>query len=166
MDGSNERPARGTGARFFNAYRLAAYVLVLYALGHTMGTVARTPRFGEASDAVVGAMKSVHVVAQGADCTWYGFFRGFAVFVSIFMTFSALLAWRLGGITPAQRAPLAPVTWALVAGYGVSAVTAWLWFFPVPLVFSGAVTVLLAVACAGDTRSRLTTPATHPDAAT
>ena len=166
MVGSNDEPAKGIGARFFNAYRLTAYVLVLYALGHTMGTVVSTPRFGEQSDAVVGAMKTVHVVAQGADCTWYGFFRGFAVFVAIFLAFSSLLAWRLGGMTPEARAPLAPVTWALVAGYAVSLVTAWLWFFPVPIVFSGAVTVLLAVACAGDARSRASAVSPHPHPST
>jgi len=166
MDGSNERPAKGTGARFFNAYRLAAYVLVLYTLGHTTGAVVGTPRFGTDSDAVVAAMKTVHVAAQGADCTWYGFFRGFGAFIAIFMVFSAAMAWRLGGMTCDERAPLAPVVWALTASYAASAVTSWVYLFPVPVVFSTAVTLLLAVACAGDARLRATLASPHPHPST
>jgi hypothetical protein len=166
MDGSIDRPAKGTGARFFNAYRLAAYVLVLYGLGHTTGAVVGTPRFGTESDAVVTAMKTVHVAAQGADCTWYGFFRGFGAFISVFMAFSAVMAWRLGGMTRDERAPFALVVWALVASYAASAVTSWVYLSPMPVVFSTAVTALLAVACAGDARSRAALASCHPHPST
>jgi hypothetical protein len=33
---------RGVLTRYFNSYRLAAYVLVFYALGHTLGAVIAT----------------------------------------------------------------------------------------------------------------------------
>jgi hypothetical protein len=137
-------------ARYFNAYRLAAYALALYALGHTMGAVVSTPRFGPESDAVVAAMKSVHVAAMGANCTWYGFYRGFGIFVSIFFVFSAIMAWLLGGKSVEERLALAPLTWALFASYAVSIGTAWLYFFPMPLAFSALVTVLLGIAGLGD----------------
>jgi hypothetical protein len=93
----------GAAARHFNAYRLAAYTLILYALGHTLGAVVQTPQFGPESDAVVSAMKTVHVAAMGADCTWYGFYRGFGIFVSIFFVFSVVMAWHLGRMRAEDR---------------------------------------------------------------
>ena len=77
----------GGRARYFNAYRLASYVLFLYALGHTFGAVVATPKLGPESDAAVSAMKTVHVPAQGADCTY---------FFSAPRAFSAALAMLLG----------------------------------------------------------------------
>jgi hypothetical protein len=79
--------AQGAQARYFNVYRLAAYFLVFYTLGHTLGAVVATPRFGSESDSVVSAMKSVHVMSQGFNCTWYGFYRGMGSIVSLFFIF-------------------------------------------------------------------------------
>jgi hypothetical protein len=148
----------GARARYFNVYRLAAYTLVLYTLGHTGGAVIKTPHLGAESDAVVAMMKDVHVVAQGADCTWYGFYRGFGIFVSIFLAFSVVMAWRLGGMSVRERAAIAPLSWTLCAGYACSIVTGWAYFFPGPLVFSILVTVLLGIGCIGDLRSTTQTP--------
>jgi hypothetical protein len=140
-------------ARYFNVYRLASYALVLYTLGHTRGAVVGTPRFGPESDAVVESMKAVHVLVNGADCTWYGFYRGFGVFVSIFFVFSVVVTWKLGGMPARERAALAPLTWGLFACYGATIVTSWLWFFQAPLVFSTIITVLLGLGCLGDLRA-------------
>jgi hypothetical protein len=144
-------------SRYFNAYRLAAYVLVLYTLGHTFGAVIATPDFGSESMQVVTGMKAVHVVAQGADCTWYGFYRGFGIFVSLFFVFSLLVAWHVGGKTLEHRVALLPVTWALFASYAASIVTALVYFFPMPIIFSTAVTLLLGVACMRDQRAAIAT---------
>jgi hypothetical protein len=137
------RTHRGIRARYFNAYRLAAYVLVLFAYGHTFGAVIPTPQFGAESAAVASAMKTVHFAAQGANCTWYGFYRGFGIFVSIFFVFSALMAWHLGGRTVEERRAFAPVTWALFASFAGSIVTSSVYFFPAPIVFSILVTARL-----------------------
>ena len=68
---------RNALARYFNAYRVAAYLMIVYTLGHTFGAVTSTPQFGPDSDAVALSMKTVHVVAQGTDRTWYDFYQGF-----------------------------------------------------------------------------------------
>jgi hypothetical protein len=139
-------------ARYLNALRTTTYLLILYTLGHTFGAVVSTPQFGPASDAVVSMMKSVHVTAQGADGTWYGYYRGFGVIVSVYFLFAAVLTWHLGGMTPRERRPFAPVTWALFVSYVATAVVTWVWFFPVPLVFSMAIAALLGFTCLRDER--------------
>jgi hypothetical protein len=150
----NANQAQGFWARYFNAYRLAAYFLVLYALGHTFGAVVTTPDFGPQSAEVVASMKTVHVAAQGSDCTWYGFYTGFGYFVSIFFVFSVVMAWHVGGKTREQRIAFLPLSWTLVACYGVSVVTGVLYFFRMPILFSTVVTLLLGFACVGDERAR------------
>jgi hypothetical protein len=147
-------PLAGAPPRRINAYRIAAVVLVLFALGHTRGALLSTPRFGPASDAVAAAMKDVHLAAAGAsDCTWYGFYLGFGIIVSVFFLLSAVLAWHLGGKTARERAGLWPVSAALVASYAANLVITRLYFFPAPTVFSAAVTLLLGWGLASDLRA-------------
>jgi hypothetical protein len=141
-------------ARYFNAYRLAAYFLVFYTLGHTFGAVVTTPDFGAQSAEVVLAMKTVHVTSQGSDCTWYGFYQGFGYFVSIFFVYSVVMAWHVGGKTRKQRIAFLPLSWALVVCYGLSIVTGVLYFFRMPILLSTVVTLLLGIACVGDQRAR------------
>jgi len=141
---------RGILVRYFNAYRLAAYVLVFYALAHTLGAVIATPQFGAESDSVVSMMKSVHVIAQGSDATWYGFFRGFGWFITVFFVFSIVFAWFLGGKSGEFRAQLAPVTWSLFVSYVAGAVIAWKYLFMMPILFAIAVAALFGVGCIRD----------------
>ena len=143
-------PLRGVLARYFNPYRLAAYVLVVYTLGHTFGAVIATPEFGPASDSVVSMMKSVHIVAQGSDATWYGFYRGFGWFVSVFFIFSIVVTWYLGGKSAGDRVALTPVTWSLFVGHAAGSVIAWIYFFFAPILFSTAIAMLLGIGCVRD----------------
>jgi hypothetical protein len=141
---------RSVLARYLNSYRLAAYVLVFYALGHTLGAVVATPQFGAESDSVVSMMKSVRVLAQGSEATWYGFYRGFGWFVTVFFVFSIVLAWFVGGKSGEFRAQLAPVTWSLFVSYVAGAVIAWIYFFMMPILFAIAVAALFGIGCIGD----------------
>jgi hypothetical protein len=138
---------RGVASRYFNPFRVASYLLGLYTLGHTLGAVVNTPRFGPESDAVVAMMKSVHVTAQSADCTWYGFYRGFGLFVSVFFVLSLFVAWQLGGMNERERRPVLPIAWGLFASHVAGAVLAFVYFFPVPMAFSTAIAVLLGIGC-------------------
>jgi hypothetical protein len=133
--------------RHLNPFRLASYLLGLFTLGHTLGAVVTIPRFGPASDVVVTAMQSVHVRAQGADCTWYGFYRGFGWFVSIYLLLAAYVAWKLGGMDQAQRAVAMPFGWALLITQAATIPQAFIYFFPAPMVFNSAITLVLGIAC-------------------
>ncbi len=137
-------------ALYFNPYRLAAYALALYALGHTFGAVVQTPDLGAASDAVVSQMKSVHVSAAGWDTTWYHLYRGLGGLVSVFLVFSMVVCWYAGGRSRRDRLILAPILWALLASQAAGAVIAFAYLFSVPVFFSVLVAVLLGVGCFGD----------------
>lgn len=140
----------GTLNRYANPYRLATYLLVVFVLGHTGGAVLMTPDFGPASAPVVSAMKSVHVPAQGFDVTWYGFFRGFGAFISVFFIFSIVVTWYLAGTSARQRLELTPITWAVFLSYTACSTIAWKYLFLAPIVFSTAIAVLLGIGCVRD----------------
>lgn len=140
--------------RHFNFYRLASYTLGLFALGHTFGALANTPRFGSASDRVIGMMRSVPVLAQGTRTTWYNFYLAFGYFDTVFFLFSMVVAWFLGGRSPEERRALWPIAWALFASQvGALVIAGWL-LFPAPVIFSGLLVLLLGAGCIADTFAR------------
>ena len=65
-----------TRARYFNPLRIAAYVLVLYFLGHTWGALLSTPAFGAEGNAVLSAMKSVQFRLRGLRLHMVRLLRG------------------------------------------------------------------------------------------
>jgi hypothetical protein len=143
--------------KYLNPLRVTTVLLVFYCLGHTFGALVATPHFGVESDLVMTAMKSVHFIANGSRCTWWGFYLGFGYNVSIFFVFSAVLTWFLGGMSLSEQRRWAPILWALFASYAATVVLAVKYFFLPPIVFSSAITVLLGIQSL-----RLTRPSSAP----
>jgi hypothetical protein len=142
---ATERP--GFAARYLNPFRLAAYLLVLFCLGHSTGALISLPSFGAQGDAVLAAMRSTHFQCQMSDCTWLGFYLGFGWIVSIFFLASAAIAWFLGGLSRSEQRTLKPVAWTLFLSHTAAVVVVWTWFFIVPQVFATVVAVLLGYEC-------------------
>jgi hypothetical protein len=141
-------------ARRLNAYRLAACALVLLTLGHTLGAVVNTPHLGPAGDAIAEAMKQQLLTAEGWPVTWYGFFRGFGVIVSVFLVLAAAQAWFLGGLTGPERLRLALVTWGLFVALVANALVAWVYFFPVAFGLAFGATLLFGLGIGLDLAAR------------
>lgn len=137
----------GFAARYLNAFRLAAYVLVLFFLGHTMGALVNLPSFGPQGDAVLAAMRSTAFRCQTSTCTWFGFYMGFGILVSIFLLASAYIAWYLGGLDRSRQRALAPIAWTLFLSHAANAVVAWTYFFIAPQVFATVLALLLGYQC-------------------
>ena len=124
-------------------YRIAAVLLVLFAVGHTMGFRKTDPTWGV--DGLLGSLKQMHFNAQGFDRTYYDFYVGFGLFVSIFMVFAAVVAWGLGSLPAGTVASMPMVRWGFAICMGAITVLSWTNFFVVPVVFSGLITVCLVV---------------------
>lgn len=145
--------------RLFNPYRLASIVLLLNLLGHSFGALINTPDFGSESLRIAAIMKSAHFQAQGFDVTFYGFYEGFGWSVSVFLGFSAWITWVLGGWTVEFRRRLSAVTGALLLSYVLQLVICWKYFFPIPIVFTLVIILLLGV---GFLQDRRASPAASP----
>jgi len=125
-------------------YRVSSALLVLFALGHHFGFRRVDPRWG--ADAVVAAMRGTRFEVQGFSRTYWDFFTGFGLFVTVFLLFSAVLAWQLGGLLRDRLMLLPVLRWALaICSVGV-AILSWQYFFIAPGVFSSAVAMCLVLA--------------------
>ena len=125
--------------KWLRPYRLATYLLVLFCAGHTIGGMLAQKPLGPGADAVFAMMKSVHFTFNGADCTWYGFWFAFGLTVSLFLAFSAVVAWQL------DRWWNGPIAWSLLGAHAVNTWFSWRYFFAGPGVFSTLITALLAI---------------------
>jgi hypothetical protein len=125
-------------------YRIASVLLILFALGHTLGFRRVDPRWGV--DSTIGALRSTHFDVQGLNRTYWDFYVGFGLFVTVLLVFVAVLSWQLGGLSKEALSAMPLVTWGLAICFVLVTFLSWKYFFVVPMVFSGVVTICLILA--------------------
>ena len=126
-----------------NLYGIAAALLIVFAAGHSFGALIHTKSFGAQADAVATAMSTVRFACTREDCSWQQFYLGFGWFCTVFMLFSAYVAWYIGSRHPEEQSTLAPLAVALSLSYAAGALISWAFLFPLPAIFSLAVALLL-----------------------
>jgi len=122
-------------------YRIAAVLLLLFAVGHTLGFRQSDPQWGV--DALLGSMRSIHFDAQGFTRTYWDFFSAFGLFFSVFLLFAAILAWLLGGLPAETLARVRSIAWTLAICFVAVTVLSWRYAFTTPIVFSTLITFCL-----------------------
>jgi hypothetical protein len=122
-------------------YRIASVLLVLFAVGHTLGFRETLPEWGV--DSLVASMRAIHFDAQGFHRTYYDFYVGFGFFVTAFLLLAAVLAWQLGGMGKETLLQVRGLAWSLAICFAVVTALSWRYFFIVPIVFSVAITLCL-----------------------
>jgi hypothetical protein len=125
-------------------YRIAAILLLLFALGHTLGFSHSEPVWG--IDALLSSMRSIHFDVQGFNRTYWDFFVGAGFSVGVFYLFAAVLAWQLGGLPVATLALMRGTTWAFALSFAAITVVSWRYLFVIPIAFSLAITACLTAA--------------------
>jgi hypothetical protein len=115
-------------------YRISSGLLVLFALGHTIGFRRVDPRWNV--DGVVNGMRSVSFDVQGLHRTYWDFFSGFGLFVSVFLVFGAILAWQFGSMSRERLSAIPIQRWSFAICFVFIAVLSWRYFFVAPGVFS------------------------------
>jgi hypothetical protein len=132
-------------------YRVAAVLLALFAAGHTAGFREVDPQWG--IDAVINGMKASSFQVLGMQRTYWDFFVGLGLFVSVLQLFAALVAWQLATLDPPILARMGLIRWGFVVAFvGLSGLS-WRYFFPIPLLFSVAIALCLVLAAwSGDGR--------------
>lgn len=124
-------------------FRALAVIMALYTLGHTVGTrhaITTAPQ----EAAVISAMQGYRVPVMGFLRTYWEFYRGFSVYISVLLAMLMVLAWQLGTLSrrnPRDALPLAVTV--LLACVG-QAIVSFIYFFTAPMLTS-----TLAVICAG-----------------
>lgn len=139
--------------KYLTPYRLATYLLLFFAFVHTAGGLFGQREGSAEAEAVFHAMKVVTFTMMGATCSWYGFWLGFGLLVTVFFLFAAVVTWQLGGMTRAERQPLQPIAWALCVSFVATSALSWTYFFAAPGTTSTLIAILVAVECVRDRRA-------------
>ena len=125
-------------------YRIAAVLLLLFAVGHTLGFRQSDPTWGV--DALLESMRSIHFHVQGFSRTYWDLFVAAGFSLGVFYLFAAVLTWQLGGLPPETLAAMRVTVWALALCFAAITVVSWRYLFVLPLFFSILITVCLTVA--------------------
>jgi len=125
-------------------YRIAAVLLLLFAVGHTLGFRQSDPNWGV--DALLGLMRSIRFDVQGFSRTYWDLFVAAGLSVGVFYFFAAILAWQLGGLPAETLALMRGTAWAFAGCFAAITVVSWRYLFVVPIVFSVTITLCLLAA--------------------
>ena len=125
-------------------YRIAAILLALFAIGHTVGFLQVDPAWHV--DSLVQSMKSSHFDVNGSERTYWDFFVGFGFFVTALLLLASVLCWQFGSLPPETLAAMRLSAWALAVCFAVVAYLSWRYFFIIPLSFSILIFVCLSAA--------------------
>jgi hypothetical protein len=125
-------------------YRIAAVLLLLFAVGHTLGFSQSDPKWGV--DALLGSMRSIHFDVQGFNRTYWDLFVAAGFSVGVLYLFAAILAWQLGGLPAATLALMRGTAWAFALCFAAITVVSLRYLFIVPIAFSLMITLCLSLA--------------------
>ena len=120
-------------------YRIAAVLLLLFDAGHTSGFPWSDPKWG----VDLGSMRSTHFYIMGFSRTYWDFYVGFGLFVSVFLLLAVALAWQLSRLPPESLVLMRGTAWAFALCFVAITVLSWKYFFAIPIVFSIVTTVCL-----------------------
>ena len=125
-------------------YRIAAVLLLLFAVGHTFGFRQSDPTWGV--DALLGSMRSIRFDVQGFNRTYWDLFVAAGFSVGVFYLFAAILAWQLSSVPAATLALMRGTAWAFALCFAAITVVSWRYLFILPIAFSSLITVCLTAA--------------------
>jgi hypothetical protein len=125
-------------------YRIAAVILLLLAVGHTLGFRQSDPAWGV--DALLASMRSIHFNVQGFNRTYWDLFEAAGFCVGVLYLFVAILAWQMGSLPPATLALMRGTAWAFALSFAAITVVSWRHLFILPIVFAIVITLCLTAA--------------------
>ncbi len=125
-------------------YKAAAVLLVLFAIGHTLGFSQADPTWK--ADALVAAMRSTHFNADGFQRSFWDLYLALGYVVGLLYLFAAVLAWQLSGLPAPALSRMRATAWAFALAFAGISVLSWRYLFLLPLGFSLAVTLCLTLA--------------------
>jgi hypothetical protein len=123
-------------------YRIAAVLFVIFAAGHTVGFLRFRPTSPEGR-AVWDSMHTVRVQLGRGSFTYGGFYVGFGLYNTVFLLFSAVLAWHLSNVAATTPQAIGLLGWAFCATQVAGAVLCWRYFAPPPVILSVVIAVCL-----------------------
>ena len=123
-------------------FRALAVVLAFFTLGHTLGTrhaITTAPQ----EAAVIAAMQGYRVPVMGFERSYWEFYRGFSVSISVLLATLMVLAWQLATLSRRNPRAALPLAVSLLVACIGQAIISFVYFFAAPIVTS-----IVSVICA------------------
>ena len=127
--------------------RVASGLTMLHAVLHTIGGVFSKPDPGP-EEAVRAVMKGSAFPVMGMTRTYWDFYFGFGLFISIALAVEAVVFWQLGTLAKSDALRLRPILASFIVAYLCYAAITSTYFFAAPAVFEVLVAALLGLAIA------------------
>ena len=119
-----------------------AVVLAFFTLGHTVGTrhaITTAPQ----EAAVVAAMQGYRVPVMGFERSYWEFYRGFSVSISVLLATLMVIAWQVATLSRRNPRAALPLAVTLLLACIGQATICFIYFFTAPIITS-----VLSVICA------------------
>ena len=126
--------------------RAASIITLLFALGHTLGGLQSWSPAGDTE--VLRQMRSFRFDADGANRTYWDFYIGFGLMISVYMLAQSAVLWQLSSLSRRDAAPVRSMVGVLFLSAVATAALAWRFFFTVPLVLALTIALSLGLALA------------------
>ena len=123
-------------------FRIAAVLILLFDIGHSIGYPWSDPTWG----VDLHAMQSSHFNVLGFSRTYWDFYVGFGLIVSVFLLLSAILAWQLSNLSTQALPFVRRIAWVLAICFAAVTILNFRYFFLIPIAFSSVITLCLATA--------------------
>lgn len=125
--------------------RIASILTLIHSVLHTVGGVFGKPMAGPAEQ-TVAVMKSNHFMLMGSLRSYWDFYMGMGLSVTIFLTVEAIVFWLLASFAATEGAKLRPILFVFALGYLVFAVNSFHFFFLPPVIVEVLIAVCLVLA--------------------
>jgi hypothetical protein len=126
--------------------RIASIASLLLAAGHTLGGLQSWSPPGNTD--VLQAMRSFRFDAVGVRRTYWDFYIGFGLIISVFLLAQAGVLWQLATVSKKDPVQVRPILSMLFISVLANAVLSWKFFFAVPVVLAIAIASSLGLALA------------------
>jgi hypothetical protein len=137
-------PDKEENMRTSTSLRVASGISLLLFAGHTAGGFSSWSPAG--STRALDAMRSFQFAVNGFTRSYWHFYIGFGLVISVYLLAQAVLLWQLASwsrVNPATARPLVAVFFAAAV---LTSVLDWMFFFVAPLVMSVATAAVLGLA--------------------
>jgi hypothetical protein len=127
--------------------RIASVLTLIHAALHTIGGVFGGPAPG-VQQATVAVMKANEFLVMGVTRSYWDFYMGFGLVVSVFLTLEAIVFWQLGSLAKIDALRLRPLLATFLVGYLGAAVVSYRYFFAAPVITEILIALCLGLAIA------------------
>jgi hypothetical protein len=124
--------------------RIASVLTLIHCVLHTIGGVLGKPRNGSEEIAVIDAMKSHQFNVMGSMRTYWDFFFGYGLGVTVDLLIQGILFWMLASLVKTSPTAVRPIAALFFIHYALLSVIAFKYFFIAP----GITEVLIAASLA------------------